>query len=420
MNRKTFRRVVLLAAISISGILFIQIFWMGKAFDLRNNQFVHNVNMALLNVTSTLCEINQNEILPDPIEQLSSNYFIVNLNNKIAPPILEAILKSEFQKREIVEDFEYGVFDCTNKEMVYGRYVNLKEEPTDGQTPSKLPTLNKDAYYFGVYFPNKPSTLAGDMWIWGFSSLVLIIVVVFFGYTLVAIFRQKKLSEIQKDFINNMTHEFKTPISTIALSCDVLQSEEITHQPERLTQYTQIIKKETSRLRNQVDRVLQMATVEKETIDLKIQAIDLNELIDECIQSTTLNLAEGGIITFESKAKKAKLYADKVHLTNIIYNLLDNAIKYTDRTPDIEIATQSKQKTICLMIQDNGRGIAPKDRELIFRKFYRIPTGNIHDVKGFGLGLYYVKMIVRAHQGTITVESSEAGTLFSIQIPNIL
>ncbi|MEO9805132.1 MAG: HAMP domain-containing sensor histidine kinase [Reichenbachiella sp.] len=417
MNRKSFRLVVLLAVVSISGILFIQIFWMGKAFDLSNKQFEHNVNLALLNVTTTLCEINQNEILPDPIEQLSSNYFVVNLNNKIAPGILEAILKSEFQKREIAEDFEYGVFDCTNKEMVYGRYVDLKEDNASEPTSSQFPQLNKDAYYFGVYFPNKTSTLAGEMWIWGFSSLVLLIVVVFFGYTLSAIFRQKKLSEIQKDFINNMTHEFKTPISTIALSSDVLQSKEIVQQPERLTQYAQIIKKEATRLQNQVDRVLQMATVEKNTISLTRQEINLNELIAQSVQSAQLNLKEGGEIRFEPPVEDIIINADKVHLTNIIYNLLDNAVKYTEKAPTVVIAASSDNDGVVISIQDDGKGIDKKDHELIFKKFYRIPTGNVHNVKGFGLGLYYVKMIVEAHQGKITVDSSENGTTFTVHLP---
>lgn len=417
MNRKTFRLVVFLAAISIGGILFIQIFWMGRAFDLSNKQFEHNVNLALLNVTSTLCEINQNEILPDPIEQLSSNYFIVNLNNKIAPELLETILRSEFQKREIAEDFEYGVFDCTNREMVYGRYINLKENTSTEPAASTFPQLNKDAYYFGVYFPNKTSTLAGEMWIWGFSSMVLVVVIIFFGYTLMAIFRQKKLSEIQKDFINNMTHEFKTPISTIALSSDVLQSEEISSQPERLSQYAQIIKKEANRLQNQVDRVLQMATVEKETISLTKQEFDLNELIIQSIQSAQLNLAQGGQITFDQKAEHAVLLADKVHLTNIIYNLLDNAVKYNENTPLVNITTSEKEKFITIKIQDNGHGIDTKEQDLIFKKFYRVPTGNIHNVKGFGLGLYYVKMIVEAHEGKISLESSPSGTTFTIDLP---
>ncbi|MEP2024788.1 MAG: HAMP domain-containing sensor histidine kinase [Reichenbachiella sp.] len=417
MNRKTFRLVVFLAAISIGGILFIQIFWMDKAFDLSNKQFEHNVNLALLNVTSTLCEINQNEILPDPIEQLSSNYFIVNLNNKIAPELLETILKSEFQKREIAEDFEYGVFDCTNREMVYGRYINLKENTISTPASSTFPKLNKDAYYFGVYFPNKTSTLAGEMWIWGFSSLVLLVVVVFFGYTLMAIFRQKKLSEIQKDFINNMTHEFKTPISTIALSTDVLQSPEIINQPERLSQYAQIIKKEATRLQNQVDRVLQMATVEKNTISLTKQPFNINELIDQSIQSAQLNLTNGGQINFETKTPDATISADKVHLTNIIYNLLDNALKYNESIPKVDISTFSEKDKVTITVKDNGQGIEKKDLELIFKKFYRVHTGNLHDVKGFGLGLYYVKMIVEAHNGQISLESSPEGTTFTINLP---
>lgn len=417
MNRKTFRLVVFLAAVSIGGILFIQIFWMGKAFDLSNKQFEHNVNLALLNVTGTLCEINQNEILPDPIEQLSSNYFIVNLNNKIAPELLETILKSEFQKREIAENFEYGVFDCTNREMVYGRYVNLKENKTSSPASSTFPQLNKDAYYFGVYFPNKTSNLAGQMWIWGFSSFVLVIVVVFFGYTLMAIFRQKKLSEIQKDFINNMTHEFKTPISTIALSSEVLQSADISNQPERLSQYAQIIKKEATRLQNQVDRVLQMATVEKNNISLTKQEFNINDLIKQSIQSAQLNLSEGGQILFNQQADHADISADKVHVTNIIYNLLDNALKYNKNIPEVNVSTFSQSDLLTIKIQDNGNGIDKKDQELIFKKFYRVPTGNVHNVKGFGLGLYYVKMMVEAHRGKITLESSSNGTTFTINLP---
>ncbi|MEP1789236.1 HAMP domain-containing sensor histidine kinase, partial [Reichenbachiella sp.] len=317
----------------------------------------------------------------------------------------------------IAEDFEYGVFDCTNKEMVYGRYVDLKEDNASEPTSSQFPQLNKDAYYFGVYFPNKTSTLAGEMWIWGFSSLVLLIVVVFFGYTLSAIFRQKKLSEIQKDFINNMTHEFKTPISTIALSSDVLQSKEIVQQPERLTQYAQIIKKEATRLQNQVDRVLQMATVEKNTISLTRQEINLNELIAQSVQSAQLNLKEGGEIRFEPPVEDIIINADKVHLTNIIYNLLDNAVKYTEKAPTVVIAASSDNDGVVISIQDDGKGIDKKDHELIFKKFYRIPTGNVHNVKGFGLGLYYVKMIVEAHQGKITVDSSENGTTFTVHLP---
>ena len=415
MKNSTFRLIIVLAIVAISGIIITQIFWMGKAFDIRNKQFNHNVNIALLNAANTLCELNQHDLSPDPIEQLSANYFIVNVNNRIAPELLEDILTREFKSREIGEDFEYGIFDCTNEEMVYGRYINLIQEESNQKVISSFPELNKDAYYFGVYFPNKPSNLAGEMGIWIFSTIVLVIVVVFFGYALYAIFRQRQLSEIQKDFINNMTHEFKTPISTIALSTDVLEKPDILNQPDRLTKYAGIIKKEAKRLQNQVDKVLQISTLEKSSLQLKRQSVNLNELIELAIQSADLALSEkGGEIKFEKEEESSQLLLDQVHITNVIYNLIDNAIKYNDRNPKILISTKNKTDHIEMKISDNGKGIGKKEKDMIFKKFYRVPTGNVHDVKGFGLGLYYVKTVVEAHDGQISVDSSPEGTTFTI------
>ena len=418
MNRKTFLFVVVLAVLSISGIFFIQLFWMGKAFDLSNKQFEHNVNMALLNVTTRLCEINQEELLPDPIEQLSSNYFIVNLNNRISPNMLETILSDEFKNRSIGVDFEYGIFDCTNKEMVYGRHINLNEDSLSYSTTATFPKLDKDAYYFGVYFPDKPSELSGEMWIWRFSSTILVIVVLFFGYALFAIFKQKQLSEIQNEFVNNMTHEFKTPLATITLSAEVLLSEKITEHPARLSQYAAIIQKEASRLKLQVDRVLQMATAERNEEVLNLKTIDLKQIIIQAMSSFDLSLtAKGGRVHFDSIDEDFLILGDKMHMTNVISNLLDNAIKYAMANPVIEIGLRSNKNHIEIVISDDGPGIEKKEKALIFNKFYRIPTGNIHNVKGFGIGLHYVKTIVQAHKGVIRVESTPKGTSFIIKIP---
>jgi len=418
MNRRAFRLVVVLAIVSIAGILFVQFFWMGKAFDLRNKQFEHNVNIALLNVTSKLCEINSEELLPDPIEQLSSNYFIVNINNRISPSILESILKSEFTKREIADDFEYGIFDCANEEMVYGNYVNLNDKNEPTQDPSTFPKLNKDAYYFGVYFPNKPADLVGQMGIWAFSSLILLVVVIFFGYTLFVILKQKRLSEIQKDFINNMTHEFKTPIATIAVSAQVLQSSEIARQPERLANYAGIIEKEAKRLQNQVDRVLQMATVEKEQINLKIEKTNISELIKGAIENARLAYHHQRVnIQFEDPKDILMMSIDKLHMTNVLDNLLDNAIKYCGKQPIVNVNLSIKNHHVLLSIKDNGIGIDNKYLPLVFNKFYRVPTGNLHDVKGFGLGLYYVKIVVEAHRGKVQVQSDSSGSIFMINLP---
>lgn len=421
MNTKTFRLVIILAAISIIGVIVIQLFWVGKAFDLRNKQFEHNVNIALLNVASSLCEINGTEVSPNPIEQLSSNYFIVNLNNKISPAILESVLSTELSKREISNDFEYGIFDCANEEMVYGNYVNLNQERNGEEIiKSKFPELNKDAYYFGIYFPTKTSDIAGQMGIWIFSSVVLFIVIIFFTYALFVIFRQKRLSEVQKDFINNMTHEFKTPISTIAVSSEVLKNPNITEKPERLFNYANIIQNEASRLQKQVDRVLQITTIDKNKIELKKEPVDINQMIKTVCENIRPGLiAKKGNVIFEDQAKKLTMEVDKLHFTNIIYNLLDNAIKYTNDSPMIKVSTVANEGGIDISISDNGKGIDGKHLKQIFNKFYRVSTGNIHDVKGFGLGLYYVKQIVEAHQGKIMVNSELGkGTTFELHFPN--
>lgn len=419
MNRKAFRLVIVLAAISIVGVLIVQLFWVGKAFDLRDKQFSHNVNTALLNSVSRLCELNGNEISPDPIEQLSTNYFIVNLNNKISPGILESVLKSEFTKREITSDFEYGIFDCVSEVMVYGNYISFENKEVV-QPKVKFPELNKDAYYFGVYFPTKSADMAGQMWIWVFSSGILLIVVVFFSYTLFVILRQKQLSEIQTDFINNMTHEFKTPISTISISSEVLKKPNIGRSPERILNYANIIQIEASRLQKQVDRVLQIATLGDGDIQLSKETVDINLLIDSVCENVKLSIDDhDGRIVFDGKTDRPEVMLDKLHFTNVIHNLLENAFKYGNNTDlVVDVTTKSSDEGLEISIRDNGIGMTKDQIKLIFQKFYRVPTGNIHNVKGFGLGLYYVKLIVGAHHGKIAVESApDKGTLFTILLP---
>jgi len=418
MKRKAFRLVVILATISITGIVAIQIFWIRKAFDLGEKQFTHNVNIALLNSVSTLCELNGNAISPDPIEQLSTNYFIVNLNNRISPDILESVLKSEFVKREIASDFEYGIFDCANEVMVYGNYVSLENNDRKA-SQVKFPVLAKDAYYFGVLFPNKSEDIVGQMWIWIFSSSILVIVVVFFGYTLFVILRQKQLSEIQADFINNMTHEFRTPISTISLSSEVLKSADILKTPDRLHNYANIINLEATRLQTQVDRVLQIASLDDGDVQLSKEKTDIHSLMVTASENLRLAISKkNGKIIFEELASECEIFVDRLHFTNIIYNLLDNALKYSHDAPLIVLRTKNTDNGIQVTIEDNGQGMTKEQLNLIFMKFYRVPEGNLHNVKGFGLGLYYVRLIVEAHNGSIQVKSEpEKGTTFIITLP---
>ena len=237
------------------------------------------------------------------------------------------------------------------------------------------------------------------------------------------ILRQKRLSELQKDFINNMTHEFKTPISTIKVAADVFASHPIIQSDGRLAKYSQIMREQNTRLNTQVEKVLQITRIDRNTLDLNTEIINLHELLETILPTIQVKI-EGmdGIMEQRLRAKQPYIKADMLHLTNIIHNLLDNAMKYSkEGKPEVLVITEESEKNIRLMITDRGIGIDKDHHKKIFHRFYRVPTGNIHNVKGFGLGLFYVKNIVQAHGWTLDlVSESEKGTSIIIDIPKVL
>ncbi|RAW03459.1 sensor histidine kinase [Pseudochryseolinea flava] len=419
MKNSTIRLIVILATLSIVGITIIQVYWIRKAFNMKEDEFQRTVTAALYNVAQEVYDINKTPApANNPVKQLSTNYYVVEVNHQLDFSLLEFLLRTEFEKRNIVMDFEYGVYDCSSKCMLYGNYVPLQTSKSK-LTNRTLPEWGNQGYYFGVQFPNRAGHLINQMGIWSFSSIVLLLVIAFFAYTLFVILKQKRLSEIQKDFINNMTHEFKTPIATIAVSTEVLKNPDIVHQPERLMNYTSIIEKENTRLKQQVERVLQMARLDKEDLGMKRESSDIHQLIQDAVRNTWMAITEKqGKIEVALDASRSEIQADKLHLTNVFNNLLDNAIKYCRENPFIKINTENTRKGILIEFIDNGIGISQENQKRIFQKFFRVPTGNVHDVKGFGLGLSYAKTIVMAHGGDISVKSEIGkGSSFSIFIP---
>jgi two-component system, OmpR family, phosphate regulon sensor histidine kinase PhoR len=426
--------LVILATLCIIGISVTQVYWVRRAFDLKQDALHRDINTALFNVAHQIFKINK--LTPpdhNPVRQHATNYFVVTMNSEVDVKLLEFLLKSEFQKRNIHFDFEYGIYNCNNEQMVYGNYVPVETKSKEQR--GNLPVWKDQAYYFGVQFPTLEAHPLNQMGIWSFSTLVMLLVIIFFGYSMFVILKQRRLSEIQKDFINNMTHEFKTPISTIAISAEVLKSADMAHHPERLLNYATIIQNENGRLRQQVDRVLQVARLDKENISLKSEVLSVETLIKEAMQNFTVVLQEKhGLIEFDDHHKANHVKGDKLHLINVLNNLLDNALKYVERPPIITIAVaqttviqpakrlfafqRQRVPAVRITITDNGIGIAPENLKRVFQRFYRVPTGNVHNVKGFGIGLHYVKLMVEAHGGQVAVTSTAGvGSTFSVTLP---
>jgi two-component system phosphate regulon sensor histidine kinase PhoR len=248
----------------------------------------------------------------------------------------------------------------------------------------------------------------------------MLITVAFFIYAMFVILRQKQLSEQQRDFINNMTHEFKTPISTINISTDVFLNNDTIKADQRLNRYAGIIKEQVMRLNTQVEKVLQLAKIERDTIELNLENLDLSELVRSISPSIELKVHErdGGSLDLVLPDQPVVISADRLHLTNILHNLVDNGVKYTKGAPVIRIALEKHGKNAVLRVQDNGIGIAKEHQKHVFDKFYRVPTGNVHNVKGFGLGLFYVKKMCREHRWKLQLLSEPGkGTSIEITMP---
>ncbi len=352
------------------GITVTQVYWVRKAFDLRENQFNRDVQTSLNAVATRIFEINKTPVPTNsPVEQLSTNYFVVLVNGPVNSSVLGILISSEFEKRNIKADYEFGVYDCQEQCMKGSDFKSHKGGKALASL-EQMPVWKNDGYYFAVQFSRIEANLISQMGIWVFSSAVMLVVIFFFVYTLFVILKQKRLSEIQKDFINNMTHEFKTPLSTIAISSKVLRDPRITNTPDRLLNYATIIQNETNRLKQHVERVLQMARLEKSDVALKKEKLDVHELIRDAVQNSSVLLQEkNGEVELQLNAERNWIMGDKLHFTNVLFNLIDNAIKYNQQQPKLTISSGNINVHIFIEVKDNGIGVSSDNIRKIFHQF---------------------------------------------------
>ena len=414
VRKRNLQIIIIVSAISLLGLIFMQFFWMRKSLRVAEKHYNHRVNLALQDVIK---EIERTE---------GGLQFLLTPKNEIVQAgskKLNSLLHQYFDYHRLESNFNYTI--TTNRsDSILFTYAPLKAMANDTR-PHKV-CLNRleggGGLHLEIFFPTKKRAIFLEKIAWFiFSGLFLLVVIFSFSYIIFMIIRQKKLSEMKSDFINNMTHEFKTPISTISLAAEVLLQSNESSSTSRLKRYAKIIFDENQRMQTRVDRVLQMALIDKNEFRLNLSETDIHKLIKETMNSISLHDYEKQVqVKYNLTAENHVILADELQIRSMINNLLENAVKYSSKQPVINISTRQMNGSVHIRLQDNGIGISSEAAKHIFDKFYRVHTGNIHDVKGFGLGLYYVKSIVEAHSGSIKVRSElKKGTTFDIFLPII-
>ena len=466
MNKKEIWLIIGLMTAAVIGVMSLQIGFIQSSIRLNEDQFDSHILAALTKAAERLesaedyqlnrytngysirqiqvdtitgnvryqqldVQTGDPSVLQKKMEavQLKQEMFSTPLDERIAVIKLDAILRQEFGERNISVPFSYGVRSNASDSWII--FNNHYVVPNENQAAFDfLKTTNYRVSLFKndltspgqlyVFFPTKTSIVWGTLWLNLLFSLLFVAVILgCFAYTINIIYRQKKLSEMKNDFINNMTHEFKTPIATISLASDSITNPSVIGNPDKIRRFADIIRQENKRMNGQVEKVLQMAVIERGSINLNVSSIDLHDIIEQALGNITLQVErKEGTTKAVLNAQKSIIEGDFNHISNIINNLLDNANKYSPEHPEITVSTQNVSNGVEMTISDKGIGMTKEAKKKIFEKFFRVHTGNVHDVKGFGLGLSYVKTMITAHKGSIDVRSELGkGSSFIVFFP---
>lgn len=423
MEKKTAYVVILISSFALLGIFFTQIYWVRESFRLKEEQFANSVRIALKGVATQM--LNYELVRMDTSHDSSFHTLALAFPDPhtISEALLDFKITEEFNCMQVGKDYAYGVIDLETGKILVGK---------SGEYDSKLLSsvhqipmtgfLYSDHVMLSAYFHKQSSMLLMRMINWLVLSVVFALMLLLsFYFTIYFLIRQKKLSEMKSDFINNMTHEFKTPLATISLASEMLMKRNISEDPCKTGRYARIIFDENTRMQGQVEQILNISMLEKGEFQLKYREVNIHELISHVVSNfTIITRMRKGAIHKKLNASNHILWVDKIHIINVISNLLDNAEKYSPEAPDILIETENYEQGIVISVEDKGIGISVENQKLVFKNLYRVPTGNIHNVKGFGIGLFYVKTIVEAHGGHIKLSSAlQKGSRFDVYLPII-
>jgi two-component system phosphate regulon sensor histidine kinase PhoR len=419
MKKKMMYIIIVVSTMALLGIFLTQIYWVKESYKLKREQFANSARLALKGVANQMLnyELAQQKkvLLSDTLKP------DLPLAVNIDPGLLDFKVTEEFNCMNVGTDYSYALFNLENDSMIMGNFDGFTAELIRSEHQIPMSGFkDSESVILAAYFPNQSNLLLMRMINWLMLSILFaLLLILSFYFTVYFLFRQKRLSEIKSDFINNMTHEFKTPLATVSLASEMLMKKNVNEDPCKTGRYARIIFDENTRLQNQVEQILNVSSLERGEFRIKPVETDIHELINKVTSNFNLSISKRkGTLGKELLASRTILSLDKMHITNVLNNLLDNANKYSPDKPQILISTRNVPNGVVISIEDKGIGISHEDQKHIFKNLYRVPTGNIHDVKGFGIGLFYVKTIIESHGGEINLWSEPSiGSRFNVYLP---
>lgn len=406
--------VVSVGLVAIIGVLTMQLLMLNQAYTFEKKEIGEKIHFALQDVVDKIYRDNNNEPPTEsPIRKVGEDYYVVNVNDVFDAEVLDYYLKTEFQKVKLDMDYEYAIYDCGSDEMVYGEYVAMHGTNATEDKAKCENCFTKRAglvYYFAVRFPNlKYNYITSLQQYWIYTG-VLFLVLVIYVYSVILMLKQKRYSEMQKDFINNMTHEFKTPLSSILIASNFAAGQQEIDSHPKLKKYLSIIIEQSNKLNQHIERILNVAKADANLTGLEKKKIDIVETLALVQENASLKYPDAKI-KLEADSPMYMLSADGFHFYNIAYNIVENAVKYGGASPEITIKVMEDAKNLLITFTDNGPGIPARHIDYVFDKFYRVPRENKKEVGGFGIGLFYVKKICELHKWKINLRNNAGGGL---------
>ena len=417
MKLSRFNIVIIIGFLAIVGVIIMQLFLINNAHKLAKKDTEDKIFFALQEVLEKLYKDNLTGLLvANQVEKVSGNYFTVNVNYEFENTILEHYLISEFEKNNLDVDFEYAVYNCSSDKMAFSNHINSNGKKEPIKCPNCFTKNPKYTYYFAIRFPDIEQNYFKNLNQYWIFTTVLFLVLIIYVYSVVLMLKQKKYTELQKDFINNMSHEFKTPLASILIASNYVKEQNEIKENPKLKKYNQIVVNQTKRLNEHIEKILYVAKTESKQMLIDKTKFELRpvlELVKDNIQLKYDKEIDIDVIT----TKKYVLKADEFHVYNILFNLVDNAVKYSGLSPKIEVVVAEINQQLSIQIKDNGCGIPTKDLPFIFDKFYRVSRQDIKNIEGFGIGLSYVKKICDLHRWKIIISNnSDKGIVVTIII----